>query len=1191
MKKALLLLLFVAGVSGLSGQSRYWELSEAPGPVAHRRLHPAQAAYFRLDYAAASRDLLDASRRKAPLRLRLPMPDGSMPYFVLTDSPVMEPGLAAKYPDIRTFLGHREDNPRIWGRFDITPAGFHGYVLGMQSPVIIDPVSQDDPVHYQVLYRKDLPQPPAHFYCELENEAPDNPAGDPSGGAGAALLTPRTESVQLRTYRLALATTGEYSIKFGSNKASILAEVVTAINRVNSITERDFAVHLNLIDNTDTLFFMDPNTDPYTNGNTQAMINENPQAISQFIPLNDYDMGHVFGTGGGGLAQLQSVCTGARARGVTSAGHLDGDEFYVDYVAHEMGHQFGANHTFNNCSGFAGGNENAGTAYEPGSGSTIMSYSGACGANNIQFDSDPYYHVASLMEITDYMINGFGSSCAVKTDANNHYPVAEIPLEDGFYIPIRTAFMLQGIGSDEDGDSLSYNWEEFDLGPLSPIGNPQGNVPIFRSVPPNPKPYRFFPRLATIYSGSTDIKELLPTYSRDLTFQFVVRDNHPGGGAAAWARVAFHATADAGPFVVTSPGLSDNEWEVGEYAEVTWNVANTDQAPVNCQWVNIRLVHGFDYDNSILLGTHLPNSGTAYVQVPSLTGTGYHLIVEAADNVFLDAATGVLSIVDPVTPRLSAGISVTALKMCLPETDTVTIGTAGLGGYTGQAHLAVTGTLPTGAIVALSDSVVTAGTPVSLYLDFTQVTDYAPVDLQVVVTDDNGVDITLPLHLELSDFDFSALATVAPANGAVSVPIFPQFEWPQLAAADTYEMQVASNPAFDSTSLVFGKSGMTGHVLQLPVDLEPGSVYYWRVRALNSCGVGEWTLPAAFATAGQNCGATPATDVPLIISSGSPSTKTSVIHINSAGTVNDLNVKNLKGQHGFMSDLSIRLIAPSGESAYLMKNQCGNVGASFNLSFDDDAINSPCQMQGKVKPYEALSVFQGVGTQGDWTLEVHDNTSGGGGSITGWSIELCSDAVLSPPVLVHNEVLMADNGVELAITPTHLQVTDADNAPVELVYTLVSQPQFGMVKKWGIPLQLGEHFTQFDIDYGDVTYYNWPGDHPADEFLFAVTDGQGGLVPVTAFHIQIGPVATGDVEQTGFVLYPNPAADRVTVQFDNDWTGRKQLRLSDVTGRVIRQVTVADKQYQWYVGDLPPGVYFVQVSAGDRRQMRKLVVE
>jgi hypothetical protein len=321
---------------------------------------------------------------------------------------------------------------------------------------------------------------------------------------------------QLRTYRLALAATGEYSIYHGGTKPLVLSEMVIAMNRVNGVYEQDTAVRMVLIANNDLVIYLDGTTDPYTNNNGSTMLGQNQTTLDTVIGNANYDVGHVFSTGGGGVAQLRVPCvTGSKARGVTGLTNPIGDPFYIDYVAHEMGHQYGGNHTFNgNAGSCSGSNRNASTAYEPGSGTTIMAYAGICSPQNIQNNSDDHFHTHSIQEIVAYTTTGNGNNCPVITNTGNSAPTSEAGT-GGFTIPINTPFILTGSGTDPNGgDVLSYNWEEYDLGPAGHPNSPVNNAPIFRSFPSVPEPFRYFPRLSDIVNNTQTLGEILPSYTR-----------------------------------------------------------------------------------------------------------------------------------------------------------------------------------------------------------------------------------------------------------------------------------------------------------------------------------------------------------------------------------------------------------------------------------------------------------------------------------------------------------------------------------------------------------------------------------------------------------------------------------------------------------------------------------------------------
>jgi uncharacterized repeat protein (TIGR01451 family) len=349
-----------------------------------------------------------------------------------------------------------------------------------------------------------------------------------------------------------------------------------------------------------------------------------------------------------------------KARGVTGLSSPVGDPFYVDYVAHEIGHQHGGNHPFNGTAGACtGGNRNGSTAYEPGSGSTIMAYAGICGNQNIQSNSDDYFHTINFEEIVSYTTAGAGGSCGTVTSTGNNAPVADAGA-GGFSIPVETPFTLTGSGSDGDSDPLTYNWEEFDLGPAGHPNNPVGNAPIFRSFTAQTTPSRTFPQISDIVNNTHTIGEILPTYARNLTFRLTVRDNNafPSAGGVNYDTIAFEVTDQAGPFLVNQPNTAI-DWQTGSRQEVIWDVANTDVPPVSCSSVNILLSTDGGYTFPQLLASGAENDGMHHVPVPDLLTSSARVRVECANNVFFDISNTDFTIVPgPPFASLSAAKSV-----------------------------------------------------------------------------------------------------------------------------------------------------------------------------------------------------------------------------------------------------------------------------------------------------------------------------------------------------------------------------------------------------------------------------------------------------------------------------------------------------------------------------------------------------
>ncbi len=436
--------------------------------------------------------------------------------------------------------------------------------------------------------------------------------------------------------------------------ASGQAAIVTAINRVSGIYENEFSIRLVLVANNNQLVYTNANTDPYTNNNAVALLGENQTNVDAVIGAASYDIGHVFTTGGGGLAGLGVVgISGQKARGETGLPNPIGDAFYVDYVAHEMGHQFGANHTFNGDSGACTTNINTSTAYEPGSGSSIMGYAGICGNDDLQVNSDPFFHWVSFDEViahVDTVIPQVGT----RTPTGNSVPT--VNAGSNFTIPASTPFQLTAAGSDGDAaDVLIYSWEQANLGPQQDVSaGDNGSSPLFRSFSATTDAVRVFPRYQDLLNNTTVVGETLPTTARSLDFRVTVRDNRPGGGGVNTDDVSLSVVNTGAPFVVTNPNIN-LVWPADSTQTVTWDVAGTTGNGINTS--NVRILLSFDggqtFDTVLVANT--PNDGAQEITVPEQLTLQARVRVEAIGNIFFDISNQNFQIGEPIRgPELVA---------------------------------------------------------------------------------------------------------------------------------------------------------------------------------------------------------------------------------------------------------------------------------------------------------------------------------------------------------------------------------------------------------------------------------------------------------------------------------------------------------------------------------------------------------
>lgn len=581
------------------------------------------------------------NRKTIPV-FALPMPDGTTATFRIWESSTMAPELAAANPGIKTFTGQGIDDPTATIKLDWTSFGFHAMILSpLNGAVFIDPFDQITTTNYQSYYKKDFEKTGTYLESDpkkmLQNARPANTLAGTCVGP------------TLRTYRLAVACTHQYAIKVTApnppTKTDVLAKIVTSVNRVNGVYETELAIRMVIVANNTDVVFISAATDPFTGNNDgNILIDESQQKIDSAIGNANYDIGHTFSTGGGGIAGLGVVCiTGAKASGVTGLFNPVGDAYDIDYVAHEMGHQFGADHPFNSLQGACNGNGVIGFNAEPGSGSTIMAYAGICSPENLQNHSDPQFHAVSFDQITNYAISSSGNNCAVKSSTGNAAPV--VNAGPSYTIPISTPFVLTGSATDANGDAITYSWEQVDVGgPFGIWDSPSGNAPLFRSFPPTTSATRYFPKLSTQIANSSVIGEVLPAYGRNMNFRLTARDNKAGGGGVCYAQTAVTASASSGPFVLTSPNSLGIIWYVNGLKTVTWNPAGTEGAPVNCSNVNIELSIDGGLTFPIILKANTANDGSESVQVPNNISSTARVRVMAVGNVFYDFSNNNFSI-------------------------------------------------------------------------------------------------------------------------------------------------------------------------------------------------------------------------------------------------------------------------------------------------------------------------------------------------------------------------------------------------------------------------------------------------------------------------------------------------------------------------------------------------------------------
>jgi len=562
--------------------------------------------------AGAPQESSQATRRQ---QVTLPSPSGGMEGFTIVESSIMSPQLSVLFPSIRTFRGESLKSPQTTLRLEVGRFGLHAQVISINGSYVVDPIGADNlySSSWRVAFSK-------RGRCGVV------PNGARNWKATARRPVAQAEmrwGGAVRTYRAAVGCTPEYYILAGGTVEHAMEAIVSTISRVTGVYEREMGIRLQLVAGTEKLI-MTNDSRHLTDNNPIQLIEQSQALIDEIVGTNNYDIGHFFGTRGGGYAAVGCVCLDKhKGRGASCFNVIADDSFAVDLVAHEMGHQFGANHTFNSTCGGAN-YRNSDTAYEPGSGSTIMAYAGVCSGDDIQSHNGDYFHVATLQEITDYItLSGIPQPTPVPN--GNSIPTVRTQTND--YIPRATPFKLVAAGDDPDGDALTFAWEQYDLGVARGFCDPGNDGPIFRSLGLSSSPGRAF---------TDDDCQPLPVIGRQLTFRVTARDSRSIGGAFSTATSRIHVVGSAGPFRLQDFTHGN---PVSNAVEIAWDVAHTDEGPISCNAVDILLSTDGGSTFPFVLAAATENDGHELVPLPEIATKKAIVRIEAKGRSFFSTSS------------------------------------------------------------------------------------------------------------------------------------------------------------------------------------------------------------------------------------------------------------------------------------------------------------------------------------------------------------------------------------------------------------------------------------------------------------------------------------------------------------------------------------------------------------------------
>jgi len=655
-------ILLLCATNIFAQQIRWKELSKKEInniSVSKQSVQPKKFKIFKLN----SEELI--SKTKQNKTISLPNNEGSSTQYTYQENSVLSSELQKKFPEIKSFKGKSLDGKQTI-HFNYSPyQGFNAIIFNQNKTSYIDSYSTD--LKTYITYEKSDTEKSESFSCKTLNNSNEISF---LNKVPQTLSTKNKSNSALRKYRLAVATTVEYSqfhlnnysinntLSERDKKAIVMSAITTAINRVNSIYEKELSITFELVADNENIIFID--NDEYSNDEGGLMIKENQEIIDKTIGNSNYDIGHVFSTGGGGIAYLAKACQNKfKAGGVTGLPAPINDPYYVDYVSHEIGHQLGANHIFTSTKGYCGDNKAFLTSIEPGSGSSIMGYAGICGTENIQENSDPYFSAINIEEINNF-INKLGS-CSKNLFTGNSKPEIKIN-KTNFTIPHSTPFKLSAEATDDNQDDLTYHWEQIDPSTNSdlPTSTNQKGA-LFRSLKPSKNNFRYFPSYdkilvnkLTIQKNTVPIEwETLPSVERILNFALTVRDNNPNGGLTDRKDIKIQVT-NSGPFKVTSQNTTEN-WKAGEEKTITWDTANTNNNDVNTTHVKILLSLDGGLTWNYTLKESTPNNGSYNFIVPYSIGntSDARLMIQPTNNIYFAINTNnfIINSPDPIIKK------------------------------------------------------------------------------------------------------------------------------------------------------------------------------------------------------------------------------------------------------------------------------------------------------------------------------------------------------------------------------------------------------------------------------------------------------------------------------------------------------------------------------------------------------------
>ncbi|MFZ1528988.1 MAG: reprolysin-like metallopeptidase [Ferruginibacter sp.] len=1185
MKKLLLFFLSFAMLSATMAQTDAWSARTGtsgivPAKAVSRLSFPKEFKLYELNLPALKQQLFavagNASRHSAIIAL--PNADGQMENFEIFEASNFEPALQARFPQIRAFSGKGLTDPTAMLKLSYSPNGIQTMVFRADGQnEFIEPYSQDAAVYAVFKYhgaKSALPwrcsTPEQNMANSLNQQVNTNVTGR-SGG-------------DLKVMRLAQSVTAEYSNYFGATSAAQVSLVLAAVNatltRCNGVYEKDLALHLNLIANTTSVFYYSASTDPYSPASTGtggAWNTELQNTLTSVIGDANYDIGHLFGaTGGGGNAGcIGCVCNSGKGSGYTSPndGIPQGDNFDIDYVVHEVGHQLGANHTFSQS------NEGTGVNKEPGSGITIMGYAGIT-SQDLAPHSIPYYHQASIAQI---QANLATKTCPVTTTIVNATPV--VATLTNYTIPRSTPFALTGSATDANtGDVLTYSWEQNDnagstqTGASSVASATKATGPNWISFAPTTSPTRYFPKLATILSGALISgpltggdaganTEALSSVARTLNFRLTVRDNAVYSstapvsvGQTQFRDMVVTVSSASGPFSVTAPNTAVS-YAGNSTQTITWAVASTTAAPVSCANVKISLSTDGGQTFPTVLIASTPNDGTQAVTIPNTPTTTARIKVEAVGNIFFDISNTNFTITSGAGCGSATGLTASGIT-----TSSANLSWTAVSGATSYAVDYKLNSSSTWT----SFSTAQTGTTASL----TGLASGSLYDWRVTATCASGTGAA-----SAAQFTTTSTATCNAPTGLTSSAVTTSsatVSWTAVSGAVSYAVDYKLN---SSSTWISFSTAQTGTSASL-TGLTASSLYDWRVTT--NCSAGSSTASAAQFTTATASGCATAFE-PNETQATAAAISNGVT--NSAAITTTTDIDYFKITTTATASITYNLVGPAGvDFDMTIYNSAGTQIGSGTSGTATETVTLTNQAAGTY--YIKVFGYNGANSATCYTIKATATTATG-----------CQNALDNSTngTTAGAAVIPFNTNVTGLISPTadvdHYKFTITTAGTITLTLTtLPADYDLKLLNSAGTQVAISQNGS---TSSETINYTAAAGIYYAQVFGY---NGANNASTCYTLRVALG-TATKDVVETPLFsskkimdVFPNPAQNKLNINLTG-YQGVSNISVLDVNGKQVASLRTSKVNSSMDISKLAAGMYMIKVYTSNGEVLSSKLVK